>query len=119
MMQLVPGVRYVDLETDRGRFSTYNKTTKSFDEVEEMRTPCPIVWPAGCFVGTLGMPLGHSLMHIPLYGGLCRLLPYDLSPLFQFTAAHCFVAVNIFVYGPGAADFSVSFVRCARKRKVC
>jgi hypothetical protein len=35
VMQLVPGVRYVDLETDRGRFSTYVKRTKSFDEVED------------------------------------------------------------------------------------
>lgn len=35
-MQLVPGVRYVDLETDRGRFSSYSKPTKSFDEVEDI-----------------------------------------------------------------------------------
>lgn len=46
VMQLVPGVRYVDLETDRGRFSSYSRNTKSFDEVEDMSarpsasTPC-------------------------------------------------------------------------------
>ena len=41
VMQLVPGVRYVDLETDRGRFSSYNKASKSFDEVEDISAPFP------------------------------------------------------------------------------
>ena len=31
IMELVPGVRYVDLETDRGRFSTY--TRQSIDDI--------------------------------------------------------------------------------------
>jgi hypothetical protein len=31
IMGIVPGVRYVDLETDRGRFTTYNKS--SMDDV--------------------------------------------------------------------------------------
>jgi solute carrier family 30 (zinc transporter), member 9 len=35
VMQLVPGVRYVDLETDRGRFSSYAKSalTQAIEEV--------------------------------------------------------------------------------------
>lgn len=36
VMELVPGVRYVDLETDRGRFSTYARTAL-VAEVEEVR----------------------------------------------------------------------------------
>lgn len=36
VMRLVPGVRYVDLETDRGRFSTYAPTAL-MEEVEEVR----------------------------------------------------------------------------------
>lgn len=36
VMQLVPGVRYVDLETDRGRFSTYARTAL-VKEVEDVR----------------------------------------------------------------------------------
>lgn len=31
IMGIVPGVRYVDLETDRGRFTTYNKS--SMDDI--------------------------------------------------------------------------------------
>ena len=32
IMRLVPGVRYVDLETDRGRFSSYQRgSMDSFD----------------------------------------------------------------------------------------
>eukprot|EP00892_Ulva_mutabilis_P008445 jgi/Ulvmu1/5973/UM026_0097.1 len=36
VMELVPGVRYVDLETDRGRFSTYARSAL-MTEVEEVR----------------------------------------------------------------------------------
>ena len=42
VMQLVPGVMYVDLETDRGRFSSYSKATKSFDEVEDISASLPV-----------------------------------------------------------------------------
>lgn len=38
-MRLVPGVRYVDLETDRGRFSTYSRTSSSVDEVTMHELP--------------------------------------------------------------------------------
>lgn len=34
-MEIVPGVRYVDLETDRGRFSTYARQS-SVDDVEDL-----------------------------------------------------------------------------------
>lgn len=51
VMQLVPGVRYVDLETDRGRFSSYARTAL-VKEVEEVRAetfapPPPVQAPNG------------------------------------------------------------------------
>jgi hypothetical protein len=45
-MRIVPGVRYVDLETDRGRFSSYNRasidrhridTFPTDDEIAELK----------------------------------------------------------------------------------
>lgn len=32
LMEIVPGVRYVDLETDRGRFSTYVRQSSMDDD---------------------------------------------------------------------------------------
>jgi hypothetical protein len=36
IMDIVPGVRYVDLETDRGRFSAYTK--HPFEDVEALHS---------------------------------------------------------------------------------